>query len=146
MTTTTREQIMAAVLATIPTPSGGAVKRFVGTPQAIPAGGLIILREGELQRTAEYLSPLQYEFSLSIDIEIYVQGADMPTQLDSLLMATRAAFSDVRLGGLSDWLEASPPEIDFDQSMVLDTTASTKPHLAARLPLVVIFTTTSDLG
>ena len=99
---TTRETI----LQTQPAP----VLRGEVLPERVPAGGLLILRDGEPGEPEVTLSPLRYHYQHRAEIEAVVQDAARDTIFDMLTASIGAALiADRTLGGLCDWVEAEAP-------------------------------------
>ena len=110
---TVREQILAALLVRPETVPGATVKREVPLPEAVPAGGLIILRDGDPGDPEVVLSPVTYLWEHQTEIEVIIQlgAADDSAALDTLLMAVGNALAgDRSLGGLAEWLEWGAPK------------------------------------
>lgn len=85
-------------------------------PSAIPPGGLIIVRRGTLNPTGTDLSPPSYHYNHEIPIEIiFHDGPDATAdeRVDAAMTAIGdAVLADRHLGGLVDWLDAVPPDVD----------------------------------
>jgi len=114
---THREQVLAAIALRLETVAGLTVRRNEVLPEKIPTGGLVILRDGDPCEPDVVLSPLTYLWRHAAPVEIVVQHGDaverdrLPASL--LKAATVALLTDRNLGGLADWLEASPPSADL---------------------------------
>lgn len=134
---------LAGLMAALATP-GRVIERNLDLPEDIPAAGLVILRDGQLEQTGTVLSPLRYEFVNRADLELFVTGddaaardADMATlrgQVVAFVTANRT------LGGLVDWLDAEEPD---DRGVPIDGGPGVK---AALLSLEAHFTSDSPLG
>jgi hypothetical protein len=110
---TLREQILAVLLVRLQSISTATVKREEPLPEKIPAGGLVILRDGDPGEPEVLLSPLTYLWQHRAEIEVVVQktSAEAPAVLDDLLAAIGSALSvDRTLGNLVDWVEWSAPQ------------------------------------
>ena len=141
---TTRETILQALLAALQTVSGATVLRGAILPERIPAGGLLILREGDPGTPEVTLSPLQYHYEHRAKVEVIVQGktpAARDAAFDTLLaeLATAIAF-DRTLGGLCDWVEAEAPQ---PVDLPVEGAEALK---AAIVPIILTYTTADPLG
>ena len=88
----------------------GALLRDASRPESIPAGGLIVLREGVADAPEATLSPATYHYRHPVTLEIYVSGADQAARisaLDALLVDIGSAITDRTLGGAVDWTEVA---------------------------------------
>ena len=124
---TPRETIIAALHARL---SGlpATVLRGEVLPERVPAGGLVILRDGEPGEPEVTLSPLAYHYQHNAEIEAIVQGEARSAQqvqgssgplqgpndrdgaFDALCASVGAVIAtDRTLGGLCDWVEAEAP-------------------------------------
>ena len=108
-----REQVLEAVAALIEAALPDAeVKRNLAKPERIPAGGLVIIRDGDPGEPEITLSPLTYIYTHRIPIEIAVHQTPQPREqaLDALLGPIGEAVAGNRtLGGLCDFVEAAAP-------------------------------------
>lgn len=111
--TSKREEVLSALHALLLTLDGVTVERNAELPDRIPAGGLMILRDGQPGEPEVTLSPLTYHFEHRAEIELFVQakaGArdaawdDLARQLAGVLMANRS------LGGRCGWVEPEAVE------------------------------------
>jgi hypothetical protein len=108
-----REQILSALLVRLQSISTATVKREEPLPEKVPAGGLIIIRDGDPGEPEVLLSPLAYLWQHRAEIEVVVQNpsAEASAALDALLAEVGSALSaDRTLGGLVDWIEWSAPQ------------------------------------
>lgn len=82
-------------------------------PARVPPNGRIVVRAGDPGEPEIDLSPLAYNWSHRIPVEVCaVATADMTAEeaLDAMLVKIGAAIgADRHLGGLCDWLEAAAP-------------------------------------
>ncbi len=111
--TTRREEVLTALLSAIEGVPAATVKREEPLPEKVPAGGLVILRDGDPGEPEVLLSPLTYLWQHRADIEVIVQKAPdaAPAALDALLTAVGSALgADRTLGSLVDWVEWSAPQ------------------------------------
>ncbi len=107
----------------------------------VPAGGLLVLRDGEPGEPEVTLSPLAYHYQHRAEIEAVVQGADRDAAFDSLCASIGTALAaDRTLGGLCDWVEAEAPR-PFD--LPIEGAESLK---AAVIPVVLHYTTADPLS
>jgi hypothetical protein len=108
-----REQILAALFARLQVISEPTVRRNEALPQAVPAGGLIILRDGDPGEPDVTLNPRTEFYSHRAEIEAFVTqpaGGGGEAGLDALLAEIGAALAAERnLGGLAENLYWSAP-------------------------------------
>jgi hypothetical protein len=138
---TTRETILQALhslLRTQPAP----VLRSEVLPERVPAGGLLILRDGDPGEPAVTLSPLRYHFQHRAEVEAVVQGGpDRDAAFDALTAGVGIALSaDRTLGGLCDWVEAEAPQ---PVDLPVEGAATLK---AAVIPIVLHYASADPLG
>jgi len=111
-----RETALAALLAAVCLVPGATVQRETVVPEAVPPGGLMILRDGTPGEPETTLSPLIYHYEHAAKLEVMVQGAGAgprAVQLDRLLAALgHVLAADRTLGGAVEWLEWAAPETD----------------------------------
>lgn len=108
-----REQILAALLVCLEAVPGATAKREAPLPETVPAGGLIILRDGDPGDPEVVLSPVSYLWEHQTEIEVILQRGqnDDSAALDTLLVAVGAALAaDRSLGGLAEWLDWGAPK------------------------------------
>ncbi len=111
---TTRENVLQALFGVLQGVPGATVLRGEVLPERVPAGGLLILRDGEPGAPEVTLSPLRYHWQHRAEVEAIVQGKT-PTTRDSTFDALAAAIgtalaADRTLGGLCDWSEPDAPQ------------------------------------
>ncbi len=130
-------QALLAALQTIP----ATVLRGEVLPERVPAGGLLILRDGEPGEPEVTLSPLAYHYQHQAEVEAVVQGAARDADFDTLTASIGAALAaDRTLGGLCDWVEAEAPR-------PVDLPVEGGPALkAAVIPVVLLYSTADALG
>jgi hypothetical protein len=142
--TSTRELALQALLARLQTVDGPQVARNELLPAKLPAGGLVILRDGDSGEPEVTLNPVTYLWQHRAEIEVVVEGATSEARdaaLDALLVATGAALSsDPTLGGAVDWSEAGAPQT---QDLAVDGAAALK---GAVVPVTLIYLTADPLG
>jgi hypothetical protein len=111
---TPRETILQALLAALKTVPDATILRGAILPERVPAGGLLILRDGDPGTPEMTLSPLRYHYEHRAEIEAIVQGttpAARDTAFDVLLVNLATAITvDRTLGGLCDWIEPEAPQ------------------------------------
>ncbi len=141
---TPRETILQALLAALQSVPDATILRGAILPERIPAGGLLILRDGDPGTPEVTLSPLQYHFEHRAEVEVIVQGktpADRDTAFDLLLAKLATAITvDRTLGGLCDWVEAEAPQ---PVDLPVEGAEALK---AAIVPLILTYTTADPLG
>jgi len=138
-----REQILAALLARLETVPGATAKREAPLPETVPAGGLIILRDGDPGDPEVVLSPVTYLWEHQTEIEVILQRGqdDDSTALDTLLMAVGAALStDRSLGDLAEWLDWGAPKTS---GLAIDGAASL---CGATVPVTIHYSSPDPLG
>jgi hypothetical protein len=117
-----RETAIAALLANLvasaaarPSPKP-VVLRNETYPQALPAGGLVVLRDGETALTEPIMSPLRWHMEHDAQVEVMVAGATAAaraTALDTLLAALAAGIAASRtLGGAVEYAQPGPAELE----------------------------------
>lgn len=111
---TKREDVLQALFGVLQGTAGAKVLRSDVLPERIPAGGIVILRDGEPGEPEVTLSPLQYHWQHRAEVEVIIQGKT-PTARDSAFDALAAAIgaalaADRTLGGLCDWSEPDAPQ------------------------------------
>lgn len=135
-----RETILVALHARLTALTATALRGEV-LPERVPAGGLLILRDGEPGEPDVTLSPLRYHYQQRAEIEAVVQGAARDAAFDTLTSSVGAALTaDRTLGGLCDWIEAEAPQ---PVDLPVEGAASLK---AAVIPVVVHYATNDPLG
>jgi hypothetical protein len=104
------EAALAALFAVLPTPAGGAKARNESDELPIPAGGKLILRDGDRgEPIEEQLNPPAAIHRHAASLQILVENVDdaaRTTALDALADGVRAVLAaDRTLGGAVDWAE-----------------------------------------
>jgi hypothetical protein len=142
-----REAAIAALDATLasalairsPTP---IILRNETVPQRIPAGGLVVVRDGETLSETAMFSPLAWAIEHGAEVEIVVAGAtpaDRDALLDDLLSAVGAAVAaDRTLGGAVEW--AGPGAPRFEDIVVEGAAASRAALVTVTLAFTVLAT------
>ena len=107
-------------------------------PQRIPAGGLVVVRDGETVEETPILSPLAWQIEHRAEVEITVAGATPAarnTLLDALLVDIGTAITGNRtLGGAVEW--AQPGSANFED-VEFEGAAAAR---AASVPVALFFT------
>jgi hypothetical protein len=109
------EQVLAAIEALLGTIPGAAVERNSAVPENIPAGGLIILRDGDPGEPEQALGGFANAYyQHAVEIEVYIEEADAAARdaaFDDLLQQIGTALeADPTLGGLVFGLTYGRPE------------------------------------
>ena len=141
---TPRETILQSLLVALQTVPDATVLREEVLPERQPAGGFVILRDGDPGAPEVTLSPLQYHYEHRAEIEVIVQGkspAARASAFNALAQAIGAAISANRtLGGLCDWTEAQAPQ---PVDLPVEGAEGLK---AAIVPVILTYTTANPLG
>jgi hypothetical protein len=139
-----REQALSTLFDQLRTMALATVKRNEALPQAVPAAGLVILRDGELGEPDVTLNPVHWFFSHRAEIEAFVPqptGGGGEALLDALLAEIGAALAaDRSLGGLVENLTWSAPEISV---LAIEGAA---PILVARIIVALEYLTADPLA
>ena len=109
------EQVLEAIKALLETVPGAVVERNSVLPEKIPAGGLIILRDGDPGEPEQALGGFgNAYYQHAVEIEVYVEEGDAAVRdaaFDDLLQQIGAALdADPTLGGLAFGLTYGRPE------------------------------------
>lgn len=108
------------------------VLRDETAPQRLPAGGLVVVRDGGLAESTPILSPLSWAVEHRAEVEVVAEGAAL---LDALLVAVGAAvLADRTLGGAVEW--AQPGGSDTEDVEFEGAAAAS----AASVPVSLFFT------
>ena len=138
--TTLRETILNALHARLSALSATNLRGEV-LPERMPAGGLLILRDGEPGEPEVTLSPLTYHYQHRAEIEAVVQGTARDAAFDALCVNVGAVIAaDRTLGGLCDWIEAEAPQ---PVDLPVEGGTSLK---AAVIPVVLHYSTADPLA
>ncbi len=139
-----REQILQALFDRLQLIAGAKVLRNETLPSSIPAGGLIILRDGDPGEPEVTLSPLSYYWQHRAVAEVLVQGADQATRdaaMDEIFTGMAFALNtDKTLGGLCDLVIAQAPDME---TISLEGAPQVK---GATVAIELIYTTADQLG
>jgi hypothetical protein len=109
------EQVLEALRAILETVPSAAVERNSVLPEKVPAGGLIILRDGDPGEPEQALGGFgSTYYQHAVEIEVYVEKGDAAARdaaFDALLQEIGAALeTDPILGGLAFGLTYGRPE------------------------------------
>jgi hypothetical protein len=142
--TTTREQVLQALLARLQMIPDIKVLRNETVPTSIPADGLIILRDGDAGEPEITLSPLSYYWQHRAVAEVLVQGVDQATRdaaMDEIFTGMSFAINtDKTLGGLCDLVIPQAPDTS---TLALEGSPQIK---GATIAIELIYTTADQLG
>jgi len=144
--TSKREQVISALFNKLKTLEMANIKVYRNSdkPQALPTGGMIVLRDGAGDEPEILLSPLTYIYEQLVVLEVLVQNADSATRsslLDGLLVNIGSIINANRtLDGLVEWVEAKAPDFNDDPIEGAATIRS------ANVQIMVRFFTTDPLN
>jgi len=113
------EQVLEAIKALLMTVPGAKIERNSAVPEKIPAGGLIVLRDGDPGEPDTALGGFGGTYySHAVEVEAYVENGDAAARdaaFDTLVQAVGAALeTDPTLGGLAFGMTYGRPEIDTE--------------------------------
>ena len=138
-----REQVLSALFEQVQRVPGATVRRNEALPQVVPAGGLVILRDGDPGEPDVTLNPRTEFYAHRGEIEAFVTqsvGGGGEAALDALLTEIGIALaSDRSLGGLAENLFWSAP----DASVLAIEAAA--PILTARLTVTIEYLVSDPL-
>jgi hypothetical protein len=133
---TARETAISALLAVLQGLSGITAMRNAAWPERVPAGGLVVVRDGETVEEEAMLSPLAYGIVHRADVEVF---ATDEIRRDDIIAAIATVVAGNRtLGGAVEWAEVGSP--DFD-TIAPEGSAAVA---AATLPVRLMFTVLGD--
>ena len=119
----------AALAARNPAPK---VLRNETVPQRLPAGGLVVVRDGEAVEETPILSPLAWAVEHRAEVEVVAATGGL---LDALLVDIAAAIAgDRTLGGAVAWAQPGAPSFDDAE------TEGAAAARAASVPVTLSFT------
>ena len=125
----------AALAARSPAPK---VLRNETVPQRLPAGGLVVVRDGETVEETAILSPLAWAIEHRAEVEVTVGGATpggRSALLDALLVDLAAGITaDRTLGGAVEWAQPGAPNFE---DVEFEGAAAAR---AASVPVTLFFT------
>ncbi len=113
------EQILEAIKALLETVPDAKVERNSGVPEKIPAGGLIVLRDGDPGAPDTALGGFGGAYySHDVEVELYVEegaASARDAAFDTLVQAVGVALeTDPTLGGLAFGMTYGRPEINTE--------------------------------
>lgn len=144
MADSAREAALKALLSLLQGLTGPKVLRNEPEVQTIPAGGLVVLRDGEPGEPEVLLSPASYAYEHRAEIVVQVSGgsaAGRDAALDALLQAIGAAIAaDQTLSGAVDMATPGGPEL-------VDEAVEGAPAIkAALVPVFLEYVSATPLG
>ena len=109
------EQVLGALKALLETVPGAVVERNSALPEKVPAGGLIILRDGDPGEPEQPLGGFgSTYYQHVVEVEVYVEHGDAAARdaaFDALLQQIGEALeADAILGGVAFGLTYGRPE------------------------------------
>ncbi|WP_191084741.1 hypothetical protein [Roseococcus microcysteis] len=108
------------------------VLRNETVPQRLPAGGLVVVRDGETLEETPILSPLAWAVEHRAEVEVVASTGAL---LDALLVDIAAAIAgDRTLGGAVEWAQPGAPSFDDAEA---EGAAAAR---AASVPVTLSFT------
>jgi hypothetical protein len=117
------------------------VLRNADLPQAIPPGGLLILRDGDPGEPEVTFSPHTWHWEHRAQLEVFAAGSNAEARLDALCaLAGGALASDRILGGAVDWAEAGAPA---PSDLPLDGAEAVR---AAILTILLVYASPTSTG
>jgi len=133
--TSTREQVLAALVQRLQSGLTATVRRNEALPERVPDEGLVILRDGDPGEPDITLNPRTAFYSHRVELELFVTqstAGGSEALLDALVADVHAALDpDPSLGGLAENLVVTAPETSV---LAVDGAA---PVLTARLTVIV---------
>lgn len=139
-----REEALDALYEAIRAVAGPEVRRGGELPSRVPAGGLMILRDGDPGEPEVTLCPLVYEYTHRAEVEVILQppvSANAADVMDDLLVRLGEAIEvDRTLGGTCLWVEPAAP---ITSDLALEGVAGIT---AAVVPVELIYITTGPLA
>lgn len=142
--TTRREQVLAALFERLRTIPDATIRRNEPLPEKVPAGGLVVLRDGDPGEPEVVLSPLTYLWTHRAVVEAIMSGATPAARdaaLDDLLASIgETIVADRTLGGRCDHIEAGAPDVG---AVAVEGAAPLK---GAAVTVTLIYATTDPLA
>ena len=139
-----REQVLSALFQQVQRVPGATIKRNEVLPQAVPQGGLVIVRDGDPGEPDVTLNPRTEFYSHRAEVDAFVTlpaDGGGEAALDGLLAAIGSALTaDRSLGGLAENLKWSAPETSV---LAIEAAA---PILAARLTVTIEYLVSDPLA
>jgi len=114
LATSKTEQVLEALWAGLETVPGAKVERNAVVPERIPAGGLVVLRDGDPGEPDTALGGFgNTYYSHAIEVEVYVEQGD--AAFDALLGEIGTVLdADPTLGGLAFGMTYGRPDVDAE--------------------------------
>ncbi len=142
--TTRREQVLVSLFDRLRSVPDATVRRNEPLPEKVPAGGLVVLRDGDPGEPEVLLSPLTYLWTHRAVVEAIVSGATpaaLDAALDDLLASIGQTIAgDRTLGGRCDHIEAGAPDVG---AIAVEGGAPLK---GATVTVTLIYATTDPLA
>ncbi|MDG4603651.1 MAG: acyl-CoA transferase [Defluviicoccus sp.] len=139
-----REQVLSALFGRLQGVPDATVRRNEALPVSVPAGGLIILRDGDPGEPDVTLNPRTEYYTHRAEIEAFVTqpvGGGGEEELDALLSWLSVKLSiDRSLGGLAENLTWSAPETSV---LAIEGAA---PILTARITVTIEYLVSDPLA
>lgn len=139
-----REQVLSALFGRLQGVPDATVRRNEALPVSVPAGGLIILRDGDPGEPDVTLNPRTEFYSHRAEVEAFVTqpaGGGGEEELDALLSWLSVKLSiDRSLGGLAENLTWSAPETSV---LAIEGAA---PILTARITVTIEYLVSDPLA
>ena len=139
-----REQVLAALFGRLQGVPDATVRRNEALPVSLPAGGLIILRDGDPGEPDVTLNPRTEYYTHRAEIEAFVTqpvGGGGEEELDALLSWLSVKLNiDRSLGGLAENLTWSAPETSV---LAIEGAA---PILTARITVTIEYLVSDPLA
>ncbi len=131
-----RETALAALFSVLGGVAGPSKMRNAAQPEVLPAGGLVIQRDGSQTDEEAVFSPLMFNITHQAEIEVM---AASEAALDALLVAIAGAVTANRsLSGAVSFAHAEAPQY------TLADLEGAAPVFAAQLPVTLMFTATGS--
>jgi hypothetical protein len=138
-----REAALLALYQRLQLVPGATALRNEVLPAKIPAGGLVILRDGDPGDPEVTLNPVSYLWQHRAELEIVVEAttpAERDAALDQLLVAMGETLAaDPTLAGAVEWSEPSAPRTE---DIAMEGAAAIK---GAVVPVTLIYTSADPL-
>jgi hypothetical protein len=139
------EQVLDGLKALLETVPDAAVKRNEVLPEKVPAGGLIILRDGDPGEPEQALGGFgNAYYQHAVELEVYVEEGDAAARdaaFDALLQQIGAALeADPALGGLAFGVTYGRPE------PAIEAVSGAPAIKSATLTVTVDYETDAPLG
>ncbi|MDG4602574.1 MAG: acyl-CoA transferase [Defluviicoccus sp.] len=139
-----RERVLSALFGRLQGVPDATVRRNEALPVSVPAGGLIILRDGDPGEPDVTLNPRTEYYTHRAEIEAFVTqavGGGGEEELDALLSWLGATLNiDRSLGGLAENLSWSAPETSV---LAIEGAA---PILTARITVTIEYLVSDPLA